>query len=287
MKKFMLALGICLLLSSGLSAAENINYTKDIAYDNESQVRVELDFSLGEISVARGQGDYIARINGDYDSEKFKVDVKYEKEGDVGHLVIKVDKKTKMFKFKDDEDVENNWQILLGDMVPLDFVVDAGMAAADFDFTGLKIENISMDIGMASGTLMFTKPNPVRMNSFMLDLGKSAMEMYGLGNANFSQMTIDCGMSSIEMDFSGEMNFDGKVAMDMGMSSTEIVLTDETGVRILSDDGLTSAVDIPRSISKIRKGLYQSDNFNKAKGNLDFTIDVGMGSVDFRLAESL
>lgn len=287
MRKAIFAFLICMMFVPALYAAENLVYTRDVAYDDEKLVKVELDFGLGQISMARGQGDYVARIHGDYDADKFKVDVNYEKKGGVGHLVVKVDKKNKLFDFGSDEDTENSWQILLGDMVPLELIVDAGMAETNFNFTGLSVENLSMDIGMASGTMMFNQPNPVRMNQMILDLGQSSMNIYGLGNANFRELNVDCGMSSVELDFSGQVDFDALVTLEMGMSSTEIVLNPNAGVQIDHDAGLTSSVDLPGSFREVSKGVYQSANYQKARGHFDFEIDVGMGSVDFRLAKSL
>jgi hypothetical protein len=71
------------------------------------------------------------------------------------------------------------------------------------------------------------------------------------------------------------------------MSSTEIVLNPEAGVDIKHDAGFTSSVDLPGDFRKLSKGHYQSDNYDQPGGRLNFNIDVGMGSVDFRLAKSL
>jgi hypothetical protein len=278
---------LTLLFVCGAALADNNTevYEREIGYDNEKLVKIEVDFGLGEISVARARGDFIARIHGEFDSRYFEADVEYNKSGGQGKLVLKVKKIKSLLKMSGE--VDNQWEILLGDMVPLELNLDAGMADVNFDFTGLEIVGLSMDVGMASGNIFFNKPNKGRIEHFVIDAGQSAMECHGLGNANFKLLEIDAGMASMEIDFSGGLEFDGNVTIDAGMSSAEITLNPDMGNRIEYEGGITSSVDIPNGFTKIKKRTYQSDNYDRAKGHLDFEIDVSMGSVDIRLAESL
>lgn len=278
-------LALVFVCGVALASDDTEVYERDIAYDNEKLVNIEIDFGLGEISVARARGDFIARIHGEYDSRYFEADVKYEKGGGEGKLVLKVKKVKSLLKMSGE--IDNQWEILLGDMVPLELNLEAGMADVNFDFSGLEIVGLSMDVGMASGNIFFNKPNKGRIEHFVIDAGQSSMGCHGLGNANFELLEIDAGMASVEIDFGGSLEFDGKVTMDAGMSSAGITLNPDMGTRIEFEGGLTSSVDIPDGFTKIKKHTYQSDNYDRAKGHLDFEIDVSMGSVDFRLAESL
>jgi hypothetical protein len=278
-------LALVFVCGAALASDDTEVYERDIVYDNEKLVKIEVDFGLGEISVARARGDFIARIHGEYDSRYFEADVKYDRNGGEGKLVLKVKKKKSLLKMSGE--IDNQWEILLGDMAPLELNLDAGMAEVNFDFSGLEIVGLSMDVGMASGNIFFNKPNKGRIEHFVIDAGQSSMECSGFGNANFKLLEIDAGMASMEIDFGGSLDFDGNVTIDAGMSSAEITLNPDMGNRIKYEGGITSSVDIPNGFTKIKKRTYQSDNYDKVKGHLNFEIDVSMGSVDFRFAESL
>jgi hypothetical protein len=140
---------------------------------------------------------------------------------------------------------------------------------------------------MASGTIMFNQPNKGRIKEFVIDAGKSSFECYGFGNANFEELIVDAGMASVDLDFSGNLAFDGKVSLDAGMSSANIKLNHNMGTKILYSDDWTSSVGLPDNFEKVKKGVYQTMDFESKNGHLEFDIDVSMGSVDFEFAESL
>ncbi|HER00592.1 MAG TPA: hypothetical protein ENO22_14740 [candidate division Zixibacteria bacterium] len=287
MRKVAVTILTILAFSSGLLAdADNQVYTRTIDFEGEKFLNVEMDFGMAELKLARGTGNYIARINGEYDADLFEVTVKYQKEGDVGTLIMKIEQKKRSFTFSN-KGSENSWEVLLGDMVPMDLAVDAGMCEADFDFSGLEITGLEMDIGMASGTIIFNQPNKGRIKDFSIDAGKSSFECYGFGNANFENLEIDAGMASFDLDFSGKLVFDGNVTLDAGMSSTNIKLNHNMGTKIHYSEDWTSSVGVPDDFEKVKDGVYQTRDYDSKKGHLDFDIDISMGSVDFELAESL
>ncbi len=288
MKRLLILVTALILVASIAYAADDTKteeLTRNIQYNGEEKVTVTLDFGMGELQVGRAQGDFVAQVHGSYDPERFKVKVEYI-EGKQAELIIKVEEKRSLFNFRGE--TKNEWKILLGDMVPLDLSLDAGMAEADFDFTGLEIVGLQMDVGMASGSIMFNKPNKGRIERFVLDCGKSSFECYGLGNANFQQMIIDAGMASVDLDFTGWGEFDGNVEIDAGMASASIILNPDMGIRIHYEDDWTSSVGIPdRIFDQVEKGIYETNNYKSAKGRLDFDIDISMGSLDFQFTESL
>lgn len=287
----LIVLALILFSANLLLAAEGQTYTKDIPYSGEKILKADLEFGMAELKMSRTEGDYLARINGVYDPDNFKVEVNYDNKSGEGVLHIKVEQKNTHFTFsKKDRDrnrVDNNWEIELGNQCPIDFSIDAGMASVDLDFTGLEIVGMDIDAGMASGTLAFNKPNKGHIDKMVLDAGKSSLECMGLGNANFDRLVVDAGMASIRLDFSGKLDFDGEVEIDAGMSSSDIMLNPGLGTRISYSEGWTSTINVPRGFERVKSGVYQSPGYDTKKGHLDFDMDVTMGSVDFKLAQSL
>jgi hypothetical protein len=280
--------GIIFVFTNLLIAGENETYKKDIPYSGEKLLNVKMDFGMAELKLSRTDGDYIARINGVYDPEVFTVKVDYNSSSGQGELVIKVEQKKSLFNFsRHDKDTDNKWELELGNRCPIDLSVDAGMASVDLDFTGLEVNGLDIDAGMASGVIAFNKPNKGHIDKLVLDAGKSSLECKSFGNANFDRLVVDAGMASIDLDFSGSLEFDGEVEMDAGMSSANIILNPGLGTRISYSDGWTSSVNVPDGFTKVKKGVFQSDGYDQKKGHLDFDVDVSMGSVDFELAQSL
>jgi len=286
-----IVLALIIFFANLLIAADGENYTKDIPYSGEKLLKADLEFGMAELKLAKTEGDYLARINGVYDPDNFTVEVKYDNNAGEGVLYIKVEQKHSTFNFskkdRDNNKIDNQWEIELGNQCPVDFAIDAGMASVDLDFTGIEVVGMDIDAGMASGTLAFNKPNKGHIDKMVLDAGKSSLECMGLGNANFDKLVVDAGMASIRLDFSGRLDFDGKVEVDAGMSSSNIVLNPSLGTRISYSEGWTSSINIPKGFDQIKDGVYQSPGYDAKKGHLDFDMDVTMGSVDFKLAQSL
>lgn len=286
-----IVLALILFSVNLLIAGESETYTKDIPYSGEKSLKADLEFGMAQLKVSKTEGDFLARINGVYDPDNFTVEVKYDNKAGEGVLHINVKQKHSTFNFtkidRDKNKIDNEWEIELGNKCPVDFAIDAGMASVDLDFTGLEVEGMNIDAGMASGTIVFNKPNKGHIDKMVIDAGKSSLECMGLGNANFDRLIVDAGMASVRLDFSGRLDFDGKVEIDAGMSSSDIVLNPGLGTRISYSEGWTSSISVPRGFERVKDDVYQSPGYDTKKGHLDFDMDVTMGSVDFKLAQSL
>jgi len=288
MKRIAIIVGVLLLSASLLmGAGKTVSYETEIAYEDADKVVIAVDFRMGELDISRGRGDYLARVVGEYDEEKFEVKIEYEEKGSTGYFSFEFKKKKSFQIFSDDRENENKWTLLLGDKLPMNINIDAGMASNTFDFSGLKIEGLNMDVGMSSNNILFRKPNPLVMTDFIIDAGMSSTEIYGLGNANFRHLTIDEGMSSTILDFSGELAYDAEVKIDAGMGSTNIILPRNVGLKIKAPSDFTSSLSIPDNLKEVRENIYKSQDYEQAKSNLYFDIDFGMGSVNVEYAESL
>ena len=288
MKRIALILGILLIMSGFAAAAdESTHYENEIAYQNADRAIIDIKLGMGELEITRGQGDYLARIVGDYDEEYFDVIVKYEEKGGTGYFTFECKKEKGVKLFKKGDDIVNEWTLLLGDRIPLTIDLDAGMSANTFDLSGLKIEKMSLDIGMSSNNIVFREPNPVVMTDFMIDAGQSSTEIYGLGNANFRNFTIDEGMSSSVLDFTGKLDFEAEVTIDAGMGSIDIILPQNIGLKIKAPSGFTSSLSLPNNLTKAGKNVYENEEYSHSKNRLYFDIDFGMGSVDVKYAKSL
>jgi len=164
---------------------------------------------------------------------------------------------------------------------PITFETDVGACEAEFDFSGLKIDRLDMDLGASSVDVDFRKANPVRMHKMSIDVGASQLTIIGLGNANFDRLSFDGGVGDFTLDFSGELKRPGHVDIDVGLGSLTIRLPEDAGVEINSESSFLSSFSIDkREFDEVEDDVYQNDNFGQTDKELIFNVDIGLGSID-------
>jgi len=147
--------------------------------------------------------------------------------------------------------------------------------------TGLKIKDLNVDMGAAKGVILFRKPNPEKISRMNIDAGACKLEIEGLGNANFKEMSFDGGVGDFTLDFSGELNHEAFVEIDMGLGRLTILVPDNIGVKIESKDSILSALSIEKDeFDEIEEDVWVNDQYGRTEGELNFNIEVGLGTVD-------
>lgn len=79
-----------------------------------------------------------------------KPDVSYDARGSRGFLTIRQEKKKGIVFGK----VKNDWTISLSDSLPLDMEVDLGAGECRLDLTGIRLESLTVDIGVGELNLI-------------------------------------------------------------------------------------------------------------------------------------
>jgi hypothetical protein len=254
------------------------NITKKIQLVGEKHLTVKMDIGAGIIDLGRNRTGDILNAEVEYDPEKIRVDIDYERDEDEGELHLKSESKDKGL----DLDTEDNyWFLEFGDRIPISFEIDVGACEADFDFTGLKIDHLDMDLGASSVEVEFRKPNSERISKINIDVGASELTISGLGNANFDRLSFDGGVGDFTLDFSGEFEHRAYVDIDIGLGSLTILVPKDAGVQIKSESSFLSSFSIDKhDFDEVEDDLYESDNFGETEKELVFNIEVGLGSVE-------
>jgi hypothetical protein len=268
--------------------------TKRIEFSGEKHLTVKMDIGAGIIDLGRNRTGNILDAEVEYDPKDYKVSLDYSRSGEKGKLYLASESKHKDL----DLDTEDNyWNLEFGDKIPINFEIDVGACEADFDFTGLLIDNLDMDLGASSVDVEFRKPNAERISEIRMDVGASKLTINGLGNANFDRLFFDGGVGDFTLDFSGDFSakggsafgrkHKGKVEIDVGIGSLTIFLPKDAGVQIRSESSFLSSVSIDEDeFDEIEDDLYENDNFGKTGKELIFDIEVGMGSVKVEYVDS-
>ncbi len=125
----------------------------------------------------------------------------------------------------------------------------------------------------ANEGLIALNPNPVWDLDF--DIGAAKVEC-DLSAIKVSSLTIDAGAASVRLKL-GTPQVETQVRLDAGASSVRILVPEDAGVEIRLQDGLSSKRF--EGFEKIRKGTYQTANFDRSEKKIFIDADTGVSSL--------
>jgi hypothetical protein len=174
------------------------------------------------------------------------------------------------------DDVVNVWDIRLV-KVPMNLVVSADAYDATMDLSGLPIRRMTVQDGTSQAVVRFDEVNPEATDRLSYQTGASEITFIGLANANFAEMNFDGGAGEYSFDFSGDLQRDAAVTIDVGFSS----------VRIIVPSGVSARVDVEGGTGQVDAASAwrtEGDTYvNPSNGPL-LTIIVNVGAGDVHLA---
>ncbi len=279
-------MGIGLAIFKNVSGRENDTkrVTRKIQLTREKHLTVKIDIGAGIIDLKRSKSGDILNAEVEYDPREIQVDIDYDRNRDEGELHLKSKSKHKGIDL-DEED--NYWYLELSDKIPISFEIDVGACEADFDFTGLLVDRLDMDLGASSVDVEFLKPNLEKISKINIDVGASKLIINGLGNANFERLYFEGGVGDFTLDFSGELKHGAYVDVEVGLGKLTILVPEDAGVQVKSESSFLSSVSIDEcDFDEIERGLYENSNFGQVKKELLFDIEVGLGSVEVEYINS-
>lgn len=269
---------VCFTLPTCIAKKGDIEKVhKEIKFQGERKLNVKIDFGGGTIDLEKNKFDNI--LDAEIEEENpDEIHIDYDKIGDKGELYL--DSKSKLRHLDFDLD-DNYWHLGFSDKIPISFEIDVGACKGEFDFTGLRIDNLDLDLGASSTEIIFREPNPERISRFKIDVGASKLKIKGLGNANFDKLSFDGGVGDFTLDFSGELKHKAYVDIDVGLGSLTVLLPEDIGVRIKKEGSFLSSFSIAENeFQEVESDVYESENFGKTEGELILDIEIGLGSVE-------
>jgi len=283
---FLLLISLSLLVALAVWAGRNKDVYKEIELKDEKAVAVKIEFGAGELYLSRSSTDNMLEADVTYDPDHSDFVLEYDRKKEGGELFLGTDFDESRSLDLDDAKDENWWDLKFTDKIPIDFDIDVGAAESELDFTGLKIKDLNVDMGAAKGVILFRKPNPEKISRMNIDAGACKLEIEGLGNANFKEMSFDGGVGDFTLDFSGELNHEAFVEIDMGLGRLTILVPDNIGVKIESKDSILSALSIEKDeFDEIEEDVWVNDKYGETQGQLNIEIEIGLGAVDIEVID--
>jgi hypothetical protein len=119
--------------------------------------------------------------------------------------------------------VQDNWNLQLGQGVPLRLTVHAGATQGTYELGGLSLETLTWTQGASAATVHFSRPNPIKLTTFDVTAGASDLTMTGLANTNLGTATFKLGAGNLTLAFDGALAQDAIITVEGGASHLTLV----------------------------------------------------------------
>ncbi|HVN55327.1 MAG TPA: toast rack family protein [Anaerolineaceae bacterium] len=228
--------------------------------------QVKIEMGAGTLKLA-GNADGLVQGTVEYNIDKWKPTVTRQD----NTLEIK---QSTLDNVRIGNDIQNDWNLKFSSTVPMNLSVSAGAYDGNLDLSGLHLRKLDISDGASKSRVTFTSANPEVLSDFHYKTGASQVEMEGLGNANFEQLTFDSGAGNYTLDFTGKLKRDGKVTIHSGVSQITIMIPEGMKASIQTNGGLNNVET---------NGTWTTEGSNYSTGGegpeVTIQIDMGVGNL--------
>jgi hypothetical protein len=240
---------------------------KETLPTDRQNLSVELQVGAAELQVSSGSTNLVeGEIR--YNNPDWKPAI----ERTDGKVVVSQPKMNDM-NYIPRSDSLNQWDLKIGS-APMDLEVKAGAYKGVIKLTDYALKNFTVNDGASESKVTFDNPNKSEMQKLVYKTGASKVDLIGLSNANFKEMSFDSGAGSYKLDFSGKLTRDAEVTIKSGVSNVEIVIPEGTNSQINLHGGLNN-VELEGTWTS--SGSEYSTSGSGPKITID--IDMGVGNI--------
>lgn len=255
--------------------SEYETFSDSRALDEFERLDVDLDFGVGnlDLAVVEDTGQ-LYRLELEYDRLHYEPDLAFNSSGSTATLRFELDS-TGGIPIGDND---NDLVLRLTPRIPLNVALDAGVGQSYLDFTGLRVERMSLDGGVGRSEIAFDSVQEPGLSVIDIDSGVGEVIVRGLGNARVNEFRFDGGVGSAEIDFTGDWgDARTRADIDVGVGEIHLLIPEELRVEILSDDSFLSdfsARDFERRGSRYFRNVVDGEPAQAV-----IRIDAGLGEV--------
>jgi len=258
------------LAVTSLSAQNMRSVTMSRQLEDRNEVKVEVDYGVGRLTVRPVGEGLLYRMNLRYDEDRFEPVAEYS-----GHeLQVGVDSKGRSRGRGDRESGE--LALELGRGVPMDLDLEFGAVRADLDLGGLALTDLDLSTGASESIIDISEPNRESMETARFEVGAAEFTVHNLGNLNAQRIEFDAGVGSLVLWLDGDWQQDAHLAIDMGLGALELRIPEGLGIQLHKDSFFT-ALD---SEGLVKHGdSYESLDWSDADRRVTIDLDAAFGSV--------
>lgn len=263
--------------------------SKEIGRTTEKELKVVLTSSFGSVVISRGESEkiLIAEAASKKD-ESPRMVVDYSIRNRVGYMDVVLGEGTEeernhkgSFKLSSLGE-SGKWYMRFSDAIPISFDLTLGLGKGDFDLSGLQVKDFNLSTGASDVTLSFDERNTTTIENMNIESGVSKFVARNLGNANFKRFRFQGGVGSYFLDFTGKIEKEVDVEVEVGLGVLTMIIPKEVGVRLMYEETLVSRLDCDADFHTTSDNVYTSDNLGTAATRMNIRVDSGLGSVKIR-----
>jgi len=257
----------------------------EVEDEGEQRVEADIELALGHVTTSAAEQGALFQAEGVVIGNQLRPRFDHDRNGDEAEISLSLDGEDVSFRGLRGAR-GSSWQLYFSDSIPLDLDLTLGAADGDLNFTGIPVERLSVECGMASISLRFDEPNPVVLHRLEIEAGLSEFTARGLGNARFEAFEFDGGAGEFTLDFSGEAFMPGAEAdINVGLSSLTVLLPSGQPGVVEAPVSFMTKVEFPGSFERVGRHSWASPS---AAGNpraFHIEIDAGPGTIEVKLVE--
>jgi hypothetical protein len=290
MKSKWTALVVGLLLIIPWSAGARDKYDRlqeNIPYEALDELQVEIDVGIAELILGKALGNNLLEADINYKVKRGEPEIRFRKSGKTGYLTIESGDRDVDLDDKDhDGKGDETWELLFSPKVKIAFDMDIGLVDGELNMTDLRVIEISISGGLSDITLDFDEPNEEEIDDMRIEVGLGEFKGNNLGNANFRNLKMECGLGSAELCLDGDWRVpEAEMDIEVGLGSAKIWVPGDLGIEVTKDDNFLSSVSLDRELDEVRDGLYRNDNWHDADHRISIDTEVGLGSIKVKVVE--
>ena len=272
------------------------SFSREVKLGDQKSLKVKLVLEGGKVWLTKAAFEVFFSVGVRYNLEEmrpvyeynedekesslyFRIVSKDEESGDYDGFDIDIDFEVGDYKLGLSSQKKTSWDLKFTDKVPISLDITAGATKSNLDLSGMMISNLDIETGASRMFVNFDEPNPIRMEEFNLSLGVAKFKGSHLLNANFNEMNIESGIGKCTFDLTGELDHRAYVNIELGLSSTTIILPLNVGVKIYTDLSAFTSFDI-EDLIEVDDNEYESANWGDTEGELIIDLEASIGFVD-------
>ncbi|MEN6408928.1 MAG: toast rack family protein [Anaerolineaceae bacterium] len=280
MKRPLILVLIVLMLST-LACTININVpemktipTQEMKVDEAlptegGAANINLKMGAGSLNLVGGANGLVTGSI-EYNVEGWKPELSR-----TGNTVSITQTSTKSIDGIPSDKITNRWDLALNSSTPINLDIEAGAYSGKLDLSGLRLQDLDISDGASESKVMFNIPNPEKMARLVYKTGASKVDLIGLGNANFTEMRFEGGAGTYTLDFTGALQQEGHVEVQVGVCNLTIRIPEGMNARVNNQGALTN-INTQGTWSVI-------DNSYEASGSgplLEIDLEMGLGNLN-------
>ena len=254
----------------------------EVADEGEQRVKADIELALGHVTISTADQGALFQAEGVVIGAQLRPRFDHNRSGNKVEISLSLDGEDVSFRGLRG----GRWQLYFSDSIPLDLDLTLGAAEGDLNFTGIPVERLSVECGMASISLRFDEPNPIVLHRFDIEAGLSEFTASGLGNARFESFEFDGGAGEFTLDFSGEAIMPGAEAeINVGLASLTVLLRAGQPVVVEAPVSFMTRVAFPNSFVRVGRHSWACPNAAGNPHTFHIEINAGPGSMVVKLVE--